>query len=129
MRKVLGIAAQDIERISLAFFTSQTLEREFTVDGAPETYLQAVHDTLQTWQLTADDLDAVVVVRGPGSFTASRVSTVIANTLAFIHHLPIIALENTTKKSWKELAAEIPWEKAEKDVFVLPLYDRPPHIT
>gem|GEM_PF-6865401 len=39
------------------------------------------------------DLDGIVVVNGPGSFTAMRIVTLTLNTLAFVHKTPLYGLD------------------------------------
>ncbi len=127
--KALGIAGQDIHALSLAIVSENGIEAEQTVSCTPETYLFTVVETLRAWEVSWEDLSHVVVVRGPGSFTASRMSTILANAFAFTGELPLLAIENPDRKSWKELVPTIPWVRASKNHWVMPLYDRPPHIT
>jgi hypothetical protein len=127
--KALGIAGQDIHALSLAFLSERGVEEEQIISCTPETYLSTIVETLRIWKVAPKDMSHLVIVRGPGSFTASRVSTILGNAFAFTKQIPVLAIENTTRKSWKELAPTIPWSQASKNQWVMPLYDRPPHIT
>jgi tRNA A37 threonylcarbamoyladenosine modification protein TsaB len=43
--------------------------------------------------LTFSDLHGIVVVNGPGGFTAMRIVTLMVNTIAFVHKIPLYALD------------------------------------
>ncbi|MFW0109893.1 tRNA (adenosine(37)-N6)-threonylcarbamoyltransferase complex dimerization subunit type 1 TsaB [Rothia sp. P13129] len=51
-----------------------------------------VQQTLEQAQLTAKDLDAVLVGRGPGPFTGLRAGIMTARVLSFAHHIPCYGL-------------------------------------
>lgn len=124
---ILLISAQDIKRISLGLVDKGMLIREEEVDSPPERYLEQVAKTVDAWGLNPrTDLTAVAVVTGPGAFTSSRVSTVIANTIAFAASLPVIPVENPENHGLKEIAAHLPTAIAG---FAQPVYNRPPNIT
>ncbi len=130
---ILLISAQDIKRISLGLADGGMLQKEGEVDTPPERYLEAVSKALETWKIDPRaDLSAVAVVTGPGAFTSSRVSTVIANAIAFAADLPVIPVENPGNRGLKEIAATLPAPQAVGDgaqAFAQPTYNRPPNIT
>jgi hypothetical protein len=123
----LYISAQDIQSIAIAIVRDQTLLYEKELFVQPEEYLGAIESVLKEWGILLDDLDSVGVVTGPGSFTASRVSTTIANTIAYAKQIPIVGIENEEKKPLRELFVDA--LESETEGMVLPTYDRPPHIT
>lgn len=124
---VLLIAAQDLRPLRLGLVENDVLLRETTADVPPEGYLNALDATLKEWKLTWRDFTAIAVVAGPGAFTASRVSTVLADTLAFVANCPVLALENPEKRPLAELAASL--SKGAPKAFAVPVYNRPPNIT
>ena len=76
--------------------------------------------------MTPADLRAIIVVTGPGSFTASRVSTTLANGLGFAWNVPVVGKENSAHLPLKNLdlsALKTP------EGYATPTYDRPPEIT
>lgn len=79
----LLISGQDIRELSLGLVRDGRLVGDVVVPASPERYLSAIAATLAGWNVRAEDLDALAVVTGPGSFTSSRVSTTIANAIAF----------------------------------------------
>ncbi|TAL50515.1 hypothetical protein EPN81_02625 [Patescibacteria group bacterium] len=122
----LAICAQDINSITFRVVTDAGEEHETTVEVQPEGYLQALDQTLKEWKIIPKDLSEVLVVTGPGSFTASRVSTTIGNGLAFAQGIPIRGIENRENLSLGDLLSRSPFEQ---QTYVLPSYDRPPDIT
>lgn len=96
---------------------------------APEQYLQTIHLFLEKHQISLKDVKRIFVVPGPGSFTASRVSVTIVNTIAFTQNIPVISLPNSEKQSLRQLFEGTRYFPIKESLFVLPLYDRPPMIT
>lgn len=124
---VLVIAGQDIRELSVGLSRDGRIVESRTVVASPETYLSTVAESLAGWNVSLDDLDAVAVVTGPGSFTSSRVSVMIANGIAFAKGIPVIGIENSKRSGIGEL--EIGDIYPPVDRYVVPVYDRPPHIT
>lgn len=58
-------------------------------DSRPETILNRIIEAIDSWGVSSNELQAVAVVRGPGSFTAIRNALTIAHTLAFVRQIPI----------------------------------------
>ena len=86
--------------------------------GVIETFL---HDNDHSWE----SLDGLVVYKGPGSFTGLRISITVANTIAYVQHLPIIG---ETDETWNEIGVRR-LIAGENDQIVLPLYGAEPRIT
>lgn len=126
----LVICGQDIRSLSLGLVHDGALAHDLVVAATPETYLSTVASALAEWKVSLADLDAVVAVTGPGSFTSSRVSTVIANAVAFARGIPVYAVPNVERHNLRELVAAIDFSAPPAlDRFAIPTYDRPPHIT
>ncbi len=123
------IAAQDIGVMSLGLLNDRGELTEETFPIAPEQYLQTIHLFLEKYHVLFEDIKRILVVPGPGSFTASRVSVTIANTIAFTHKIPMVSLPNVEKYSLQELCVRFLQSDQQETVFVTPLYDRPPMIT
>ena len=123
----LAIQAQDIREITIGLVQDQKLIKQKTWNAPPEEYLARLQETLSTWGVSFDLFEAIVVVTGPGSATATRVSVTIANTLGFALNLPVYGLENSDQVSLKELMATNTTGASE--AFVFPVYQRPPIIT
>lgn len=58
-----------------------------------ECFLDSLSAFLLKNNLEYRDLDGVVVVNGPGSFTAMRIITLTVNTLSFVHRIPLYGID------------------------------------
>ncbi len=77
------------------------------------------HD--KTWQ----DIDAIGVFEGPGSFTGLRIGLTVMNTIADSESIPIVGGRGD---NWQEsVIAKL--NDGENDKIVLPLYGSEAHIT
>ena len=128
--KYLVLAAQDLRAASFAIFADDILLAKKDVCVWPEEYLAIINELLQYAKLTLHDIEAVAVVTGPGSFTASRLTVTLANTLGLANHWPIYALSNEARSAieewWPKFLAD---PEAYRVKEAMPTYDRPPHIT
>ncbi len=125
----LAIASQDISELILALFDGKNIVQSEVFLVPPEQHLDSLDKALEKWGLSIQDLKGVIVVTGPGSFTASRVSVTLANSLALTQKIPVWGLENTDKRPLGDLLAEVDLLQLPEQGFVLPSYDRPPMIT
>lgn len=64
-----------------------------------EMFLSSIEDFIQAHHLDLASLEGIMVVNGPGSFTAMRIVTLTLNTLAFVHGTPLYALDFFTLMS------------------------------
>lgn len=95
-----------------------------------ETLLPAITSLLRKAQKTLRDLDQIVVARGPGSFSSTRIGVTVANTLGFALDIPIIGLK-TGENVMLRLRRKIQTSDilSVKKVIVTPLYAKLPNIT
>ncbi len=124
----LAILAQNIDSLSLALVVQGNILHQRMVSGSPEQYLKLIDETLHEWGTVLSELSGVFIVTGPGSFTSSRVSTTIANTLAFALSIPVTAVENPDHLSLEELLRSTTIDRVTAP-FALPSYNRPANIT
>jgi len=120
------IASQDIREFSVGLLVDGKLSRECSFAVAPEGHLSIFISVLEEWGVAIEGVEGVVVVTGPGSFTASRVSVGLANVLAFTQSIPVRGLVNPDRLSLADLVDSIDFTQDLKG-FVMPSYDRPPH--
>jgi len=126
----LVIAAQDIKGISFGLIRDGALVGEVEATGEPDRYLALLDAALKLWHVGPTDLTQVAVVTGPGAFTASRISTTVANAIAFSRRIPLVAVANPGRKSLEQLIVSDEFRSATPvEGFAVPVYDRPPHIT
>lgn len=122
------LASQDIRELAIGLIEDGRLVKEVMSSVAPEDHLSTVASTLNDWGVTVGDLERVIVVTGPGSFTASRVSVGLANVLAFTQEIPVVGVENPDRRSLTEIVGSL-GEIEASNGFVMASYDRPPHTT
>ncbi|HBR80271.1 MAG: hypothetical protein UX09_C0030G0009 [Candidatus Uhrbacteria bacterium GW2011_GWE2_45_35] len=129
---LLFLSAQDINFLEVGLIDVQGQLLSFKkVEVPPEKYLATVSEFLDEQKISADDLTKIIVVSGPGSFTASRLTVTIANSLSFAKNLPIIGIENPDRQNGEALIKKKAqaWIDLSPNKFVSPVYDRPPNIT
>ncbi len=123
---ILFLAAQDIRFADFGLVDAGALKESARVDAPPERYLAELDRLLAAWKAGPGDISAVAVVTGPGAFTASRVSTVLADAIAFALDVPVIPLENPGRRPLADLAPALP---AARTTHAVPVYDREANIT
>lgn len=74
------------------------------------------------------DLRGIVVVRGPGSFTAVRVGIIIGNTLGQLLAVPLYGIVRSHELTDSE-ALSVANMKAKRSTRLLPWYGKMPNIT
>ena len=82
-----GLALYDGANAAVLASIGWTATNTQTIELAP-----TIHDMLRRTNVTMDDLTALVVAIGPGSYTGLRVGLGFAKGLALVHSLPIIGI-------------------------------------
>jgi tRNA A37 threonylcarbamoyladenosine modification protein TsaB len=125
----LAISAQDLRTINLALCEGNKVTRLMSVDASPEAYLAQIDQLLQRWGISLSELNGIMVVTGPGSFTSVRVSVTVANAIAFARNIPIFSLENPKNLELMELIRNADLSKSAERKFVFPAYGAPVNIS
>jgi tRNA threonylcarbamoyladenosine biosynthesis protein TsaB len=90
-----------------------------------ETLHSQIEKLLHDNQKSLQDLEAIVVFKGPGSFTGLRIGITVANALAYSLNIPIAANEDP---DWLQNGiARL--ENGGSDEVAVPEYGALPHIT
>lgn len=84
-----------------------------------------IQNILTTNRYDWNDIQGIVVFKGPGSFTGLRIGLTVANALAYGLTIPIVG---TMGRSWIKLGIAQLY-KGENQIPVLPEYGQEPHIT
>lgn len=101
-------------------------EDEWQADrGLAKGLLGYLDEQLRRRGKSFDDVTAIGVFKGPGSFTGLRIGLTVLNTIADTQHIPIVG---ESGDDWKERALDR-LEKGDDDRLVLPLYGSDAHIT
>lgn len=90
-----------------------------------ETIHLRIDGLLKSQQQNLQDLEGIVVYRGPGSFTGLRIGLTVGNALAQGLSVPIVA---TQGREWIETGVK-KLLTGEDDAIALPFYGAPVHIT
>lgn len=82
-------------------------------------------------KVTAPSIKGVIVVRGPGGFTAVRLSVAIANALGYAGQMPVVGIERGEADTTATLLARgwAKFKRARGSRLVTPLYAGQPNIT
>lgn len=96
-----------------------------------EKLLPAINQLLKGLRIVLKDLKGIVVVSGPGGFTALRVAVITTNTLGFSLKIPVVGVKLSEFSNLNELAkiGLKRLRKTKKQTLVLPYYGRQPYIT
>lgn len=87
---ILEIDTTDREKIYLGIFEKSQEECfEFETKDQSADLLVAIEGILKKEKLTFKNLKAILVNRGPGSFTGVRVGVTVANTLGWSLNIPV----------------------------------------
>lgn len=84
-----------------------------------------IKELLNKSNVSLKGIDGIVCYKGPGSFTGLRIGLSVANTLAYILAVPIVA---PSKKDWiKTGIADL--QSGKNDIVVTPNYSHPASVT
>ncbi len=115
----------EIARIGLAENGTVVAKDPFVAGGAlAENLAGRIAQMLTARGATFADLTRIRVHCGPGKFSAVRIGVVTANVLGCALGIPVAGVSGAIATLAELLAA-----KADADVPVLPIYDRPPQVT
>lgn len=90
-----------------------------------ETLNTKIEQILNKLSISYSDLNAVVIFKGPGSFTGLRISMSVANALAYSQNLPIVACAG---EDWLVNGIQ-GLVYGQNDKIAVPEYGAPAHIT
>jgi len=90
-----------------------------------ETIHIKIAELLKSQQKQLDELEAVIVFKGPGSFTGLRIGITVANALAYSLQVQIVS---ETGEDWVQLGTAR-LQEHENEIVALPEYGAEPNIT
>ena len=115
--KILGIEASGLVA-STALWEDGVLKAEYTVNNRlthSQTLLPMTAELMRMSEEKLENLDAVAVSAGPGSFTGLRIGAATAKGLALAMKIPVISLSSLRSLAENEADAE--------DMLVVPIMD------
>ncbi len=89
-----------------------------------DTLISKIEVLLSTYNVAVNELDGIIVYRGPGSFTGLRIGITVANTLAYAGQIKIVGSEGD---DWLSDGIEALPNALQS--IVTPLYGSDAHIT
>lgn len=101
------------------------LTRVRTVRGRTHRLLPAIFSSVSSKEL--QQVEGVCVVKGPGSFSAVRTGTLIANLLARLVKKPLVGVSVEDAEDLTALAGRL--KRFTREKYVAPVYDAEPNIT
>ena len=135
---ILFIKSQDIAEVEFAIIKEGEIVSKTKRAVSPEKQLFELDAFLKEEKVGLDQLEKVFVVSGPGSFTASRLSVTIANTISFVKDIPVVSIKNEDGLSLEELVQGMhpsitmsahSGDNTAQARFASPSYNKPPRIT
>lgn len=121
------ISPHDLTYAVFALLEGGNVQKEQKVETTPESLLENTLAYLEREGVAIESVEGMVVVTGPGSFTALRAGLSVVNTFAFVHEIPLVAVPNPEEKILGALMEEVDLSKTQ--TFVTPHYGREPNIT
>ncbi|OGY54610.1 MAG: hypothetical protein A2951_02990 [Candidatus Buchananbacteria bacterium RIFCSPLOWO2_01_FULL_56_15] len=93
--------------------------------------LPAIDALRRTTKLPLSGLTGVMLVSGPGPFTALRVGVLTANTIAWVLRLPLVGVRKTVGANFETLIAQglAKLKNISAPVMVEPYYGQAPNVT
>jgi len=128
----LGINTTEREKIYLTLYGEKS-EKCFSAKGGPafgwefetknqsDDILLAIEGILKECKLSIQDIKAILVNRGPGSFTGVRVGITGGNALAWVLNIPIFGYSQGKEKSTFEKIKKL--KKTHFSKIALPYYE------
>lgn len=90
--------------------------------------LAVVDQTLRQKKKSVNDIKSIIIVRGPGSFTAVRTGLIIANTLGMLLRIPVRGIVVKHRLSNDEVLFQAAMA-GKKNFLLRPWYGKSPNIT
>ena len=92
-----------------------------------ENLLFLIDKLLKQAKTKIGDLEGIIVILGPGSFTALRISCVIANTISYTEKTSLYGFKQDEYKKLEDLLKKVKTKKPKE--YLEPFYGKPPNIT
>ncbi|MBU1146694.1 hypothetical protein KKD80_04125 [Patescibacteria group bacterium] len=127
---ILAINTAAEEESAVFLFDGVKITKE-KIGSQKDKLLNSVDKILRKRKIAAEDIGGVLVVSGPGAFTAVRQGVVLANTFGYLLGVPVLGLKREEFKDEKEFLklGYGKMIKAKKGRIVLPTYGKEPNIT
>ncbi|MFZ5363982.1 MAG: hypothetical protein ACOZAG_00650 [Patescibacteria group bacterium] len=127
---ILAINTAAEEESAVFLFDGEKIVKE-KIGSQKDKLLFSVDKILKKGRVKVKDLFGVLIVSGPGAFTAVRQGVVLANTFGYLLGVPVIGLKKDEFRKEKEFLEKGYGKimKTKKGKLVLPTYGKEPNIT
>ena len=100
------------------------LKNEDSFNDLSSKTLPLIDEAITSLKISIDDIDKIIVVNGPGSFTGVRVGVTIAKTLAYTKNISIITVSSLEVMSTTKVKTEyiVPLIDARRGYFFTGMY-------
>ena len=112
------------DKILFSFWLNKKLVQRDYVTKNHKNIPVCLEKLLAGLKMTLSDITCLGVVVGAGKFTATRIATTTANTLAFALKIPVVAL----LKNFDEQTAVNLFKTAKAGQYVTPVYSGEPRL-
>lgn len=92
-----------------------------------EELLPNIDRLLSSRTISKSDLNGIIVVSGPGSYTGGRVGVATVNALALVLNIKLQAVEKSDKYDWETIINN--FDNIGIGSIATPVYTNPPYIT
>lgn len=112
-------------KIRLALFDEKNLVEKI-YEGMNRELLNCMDSFFVENKFDKQDLQGIMVVLGSGSFTSTRIATVVANTFAYVLKIPLLAIKEDQIDKVQDLITEL--LKQPKGQYISAKYSGEPNI-
>jgi tRNA threonylcarbamoyladenosine biosynthesis protein TsaB len=113
---------QDLVRLVL-FSAKQKFEHHFANANLSENIISEIKNFCKKNSIKLSQLEKIMVVRGPGSFSKIRTAVAVANSLAFGLGILVVGIRSSEAENFEKQ------EGLKGKKMTIPLYDKKPNIT
>lgn len=129
----IDTTSNDFSQLAIIYRKKIVKYKKFKVNFRhAEVLLVEIDKLLKTSRITLKDIKTIMVANGRGGFTAIRIGVTIANTLAWLLRVPVVALAGNEKlkniDNFRDFAMQN-IGRGVKNKYVAPSYSAEPNIT
>jgi len=129
----LFIDTADLQNLTVALIEKGQILIQKTISAKyqqVEKLLPTIDQILKKTKISIKKIQGIVVVSGPGPFTAIRIGIATANALAFSLNVPVISFLKDDFNSLEDLAKKLIETKLAKNIsqLAVPTYGKEPNI-
>lgn len=122
----LLIDMSEFNFIHLSLFNDKEILADEKYEGQNRELLECIDKIVTNLKATVHDIKGIMVVVGAGSFTSTRIGTVVANSFAYALQIPLLVIkENDVNKAQSLIPKLI---KQPKGQYISATYSGKPNI-